>query len=159
MILKIIFTLIMAPGLLMVLAPMLPAMPYMFIVAAVFGLINDFTDLTIQNLGILGGILIASILIDYLAGLLGAKFGGASKKSLLYGLLGIIIGFIFMPPLGGFLGLFAGILFGEFVVNGKSGAKALKAATGSLMGSFVGFLISILLAVAFFTTFIIFIFW
>lgn len=159
MVLKIIFALIMAPGLLMALAPMLPAMPYMFIVAAIYGLLSGFIDFTTGNLVVLGGILIASILVDYLAGLLGAKFGGASKKSLLYGLAGLVVGFIFAPPLGGFLGLFAGILFGEFVVNGKSGAKALKAAAGSLIGSFIGFLINIALAISFFALFIIFTFW
>jgi uncharacterized protein YqgC (DUF456 family) len=153
--LKIIFIVLMLPGVFMVFIPMIPGIPYMFAVAALFGFIDGFQNLTPLNLGILGGILIASIFIDYFAGILGAKYGGASKKGIFCGFLGLIIGLILFPPFGGFLGLFAGVLAAEFIAY-KDKKRALKAATGSFLGSVSGVFINTCLAVVFFILFIIF---
>ncbi|MGR3310470.1 MAG: DUF456 domain-containing protein [Candidatus Brocadiales bacterium] len=139
----------------MVFIPMMPGIPYMFAMSVLFGFIDSFQNLTPINLGILGGILIASIFIDYFAGILGAKYGGASKKGIFYGFLGLIIGIILFPPFGGFLGLFSGVLAAE-LISYRDKTRALKAATGSFVGSVSGVLINTCLAVVFLILFIIF---
>lgn len=137
--------------------PMMPAIPYMFLMIGIFGLFDGFKDLTVDNLWVFFWILIASILIDYFAGVIGAKYGGASRKGILFGFVGLILGFLLMPPFGGFLGLFIGIFVAEFILKGDKN-KALKAATGSLIGSIAGVIINTFLAIAMFVLFILFVF-
>lgn len=141
----------------MALIPMAPALPYMFFLALLFGFIDGFELLTINNMWVFGGIFIASIFIDYFAGVVGAKYGGASRKGVAIGFLGLILGFVLMPPFGGFVGLFLGVLIGEYIV-GRQKDKALKAATGSIVGSISGILLNTVLAMGFFGLFITFVF-
>src|SRR3989338_2311168 len=114
-VLVIMFGLLLLPGLLMALIPMLPAFWYLLAAAALFGVIDGFTHLTAANFAVLGGIVAASIVVDWSAGLLGAKFGGAVGKSLLYGAAGAVLGLVMFPPLGMFAGLFIGVFVGELV--------------------------------------------
>jgi hypothetical protein len=147
----------MFPGMFMTLIPMVPALPYMFLVAGAFGFLDGFERLTTQNLWVLAGILIVSILVDYFSGIIGAKYGGASRRGMLFGFLGLILGFMIFPPFGGFIGLFTGILIAEFIIK-KSEIGALRAATGSLIGTLSGIFINTLLAITFFVLFVIFLF-
>jgi uncharacterized protein YqgC (DUF456 family) len=136
----------------------MPALSYMLLVAITFGLLDHFKDLSLNNLFVLIGIWAVSVLIDHLSGILGAKWGGASKRGLIYGFVGLLIGTAILPPFGGFLGLFGGVLFSELLANRKSG-EAVKAATGSLIGSIMGVAVNTILAVIFFLLFIYFLLW
>src|SRR5688572_13441688 len=107
--LLVLAVLFMLPGLAGILLPALPGIPIMFLVALGFGAIDRFVHLTGMELGILFGIALASFVVDYLAGTLGAKFGGASARATLAGLAGMVAGFFLFPPLGGFIGMFAGV--------------------------------------------------
>src|SRR5581483_2855540 len=120
-----------------VLLPMIPGIPYMFVIALIYGAIDHFHHLTLRQLGILGIITIVSLIIDYLAGMMGAKFGGAKGKSLLYGFIGLIVGTFIVPVIGGLIGLFLGVLIGE-LFRKRAGGDAVKAATGSVLGSLAG---------------------
>jgi len=145
---------LMLPGLIGVLIPVLPGIPLMFLVALLFGFINRFTALTPGELGILFIIALASIVVDYLAGVLGAKYSGASAKALGAGVLGMIIGLIVLPPLGSFIGLFIGVLLVE--LRHRTEREALKAATGSLIGTLAGMAINLILALLFIGLFLTF---
>jgi len=151
----IAFTLLMLPGILFVLLPALPGILYMLIVAFVYAFIGDFSNLEVNELLVLLGLYILSILVDYLSGVVGAKISGAHKKSLLYGFIGIVVGFILFPPLGSIIGLFLGIYLSEFFRH-QDEMKALKAAVGSSAGAFTGVLINIFLALTFIILFILF---
>ena len=146
---------LMAFGIPAVLVPMLPGISYMFLVALLFGVADHFAHLTWENLAVLGGILILSFFVDYFAGILGARYGGADRRSILFGFLGIIIGVLLLPPFGGILGLFVGIFVGELRAR-KRGDKALRAATAGLIGSVAGGVVNCILAVTFFGLFILF---
>jgi uncharacterized protein len=157
MLIPIIFSIAMFPGMFMTFIPFMPALPYMFVIAVLFGFFDGFEKLTLVNLSILGGILILSILVDYFSGIIGARYGGASRKGIFFGFIGLIAGLLIFPPFGGFLGLFVGVLFAEFAIK-KSTIGAIKASTGSFLGSLTGILINTFLAVLFFTLFLIFVF-
>lgn len=144
---------LIAPGILMALVPMLPALSYMFVVALVFAAVNGFNALTGAELLWLLAITAVSIVIDHTSGLLGAKYGGAHTKSLLWGALAGILGTFVMPPFGTFAGLFLGVLVAEIYYK-KSHGSAIKAAGGALVGSLVGVLVNVLLAIAFLAAFI-----
>jgi uncharacterized protein len=151
----IIASILIAPGILMAFVPMLPALSYMFVMALVFAIYNGFTTLTVTETLILLGIVLVSIVIDHGAGILGAKYGGAHTKSLLWGMLGAFIGTLLFPPLGSFAGLFIGVLFAELYYK-RSQDKALKAAGSALLGSAVGVGVNIALAITFLSLFIYF---
>jgi uncharacterized protein YqgC (DUF456 family) len=153
--LTIVFAVLMLPGLTGILIPVLPGIPFMFIVALIFGLIDKFVHLTTIEIIILLGLTLISLVIDYASGILGARIGGASAKSTLGGLIGMIIGLIIFPPFGGIIGLFLGIAITEIAIHNNN-KKALKAATGGVIGSLAGIILNLILALIFLTIFIIF---
>ncbi len=148
-----LFTLLLLPGLFMACIPMLPAFWYLLAGASVFALIDGFSHLTLSNLGILASLFTLSILVDWSAGLLGAKMGGAGWKSLLWGTLGSLIGLFIVPPFGVFAGLFIGVLVSE-LWRKRDQQKALRAASGALIGSLVGVTINVALACIFVMSFV-----
>lgn len=139
------------------LLPMLPGIPLMFIVTLVYGLASDFSRMEPRHLWIFGSITLVALLIDWSAGLIGAKFGGASRRSLLFGLVGMIIGFVAFPPFGAVAGLFIGVFVSE-VASKRTGEQALKSATSSLVATAGGVIANVILALAFLITFIVIVF-
>ncbi len=150
----IIFAVLMLPGLLGVFLPIVPGIPLMFLLALVFGFTDSFQHLTSQNILTLLVLTVASVLVDYLSGTLGAKYSGASSKALGAGLIGMILGTLLFPPFGGILGLFAGVILVE--LRNGSREKALRAATGSLVGALIGIAINVVLAITFITLFVLY---
>lgn len=153
--LVLLFGFMLLPGIFMALIPMLPAFWYLLAAAALFAVIDGFTHLTAANLAALGGIVAVGILVDWSAGLLGAKFGGAAWKSLLYGAAGGVAGLLIFPPLGIFAGLFVGVFIGE-TVRERSRSEAARAAAGALLGGVAGIIINTALAIAFVVLFVVF---
>lgn len=151
----VVAAILVIPGIFMAFVPMLPALPYMFAVAVTFGLFDGFERLTGGETLVLLAIALFSVAIDHLSGALGAKFGGAHAKSLLWGIAGSIVGTLFAPALGSFLGLFIGVLCGELYYK-KSREKALKAAGSALIGSVAGVAINVVLAIIFASCFFFF---
>jgi len=152
--LAIIFTILLIPGIAGAFLP-LPGLLYMFIISLIFGFVDKFAHLQPWELGILAGIALISIINDYLTGMLGAKYGGAAQKSMLFGIAGMIVGLILFPPFGGLVGVFVGILITE-LIRGTKQEKALRAATGGLIGSIVGMVVTLVLAIIFLFLFAIF---
>lgn len=70
---------------------------------------------------------------DLWMSLLGAKSGGASGRSLIYGAVGAIVGSFFAPLIGTLIGYAGGILLGEYQKRGDW-AAAWKASAGGLAG-------------------------
>ena len=150
----VIFSVLMAFGVLG-LAIYLPGLGYMLLLALIFGMIDGFVHFTLANLGILAGIFLLAVIVDYSAGLLGAKYGGAQRSSILWGVLGLLVGLVLFPPLGAPFGLFVGIIVGE-LRSRKTGQQAVKAATAGVIGSLTGMLINVALALVFLGCFIAF---
>lgn len=153
--LVVIFTLLIIPGLVGIILPILPGLPYMFVVALVYGLVTGFVSLTLTELGILGLIMVGSIMISYLSGFLGAAIGGASKNALIGGTIGLLIGLLAFPPWGIFIGLYLGVLVAQYMESDNH-RRALKAANSSLIGSLSGIMINLVLAIVFIFLFVIF---
>ena len=140
--------LLMLPGLGLVFIPMVPAIAYMFVIALCFALVDGLVNISSFNLWILGSVVVISILIDQLSGIVGAKYGGASRKAILFGFIGAIIGLFTIPFFGALVGLFAGVLLAELFLN-KSRSDAVRAATGALIGSATGIAVNFCLALLF----------
>lgn len=149
----VISSALMILGIIGVLVPVLPGIPFMFLIAVIFGFVTKFADLKTIELIILALIAGLSLTIDYTTGLFGARYGGATKQSIILGFIGLILGTIIFPPLGGIIGLFLAILFSELYIK-KDKTKAFKAASGGLIGSLAGIILNLILALLFITLFI-----
>ena len=152
----IIFSFLMLPGLVFTFVPIMPSLGYMMSLALVYGLLfNSQNLLSGQELLILGIMAIVAFLIDFLSGALGAYLGGASKKSISAGIVGLTLGFLILPPLGSFLGLFLAVFISEIYLN-KNKQQALKSATGSIIGVALGAIINITIGISFIVLFLLF---
>lgn len=149
-----IFSILLLPGIICTLIPVVPALPYMFLVALIYGFIDKFAHLSPYEIIILAVVTIISIVVDWVSGILGAKYGGASVKSIYAGLAGFIIGMILLPPFGGLLGLFVAIFLSEVMMM-KNHLHALKSAAGGLIGSIIGIVINFIISIIFLATFIV----
>lgn len=98
-----------------------------------------FANLSGLDIGILAAIVVVAFAVDFVAGIVGAKWGGAHWSSILWGLAGLVIGtFIFPAPLiGSVLGMFLGTLASE-LYRTKDLRHANRAATGSFLGWLAG---------------------
>jgi hypothetical protein len=154
-ILLVIFSLLVLAGAASFLLMIFPAHLYLLIVTLIFGLLDHFQHLKLWEWGILVGVTVIMIAVDWLSGLFGAKLAGASKKSIIWGILGLIIGLIAFPPFGSLIGLFLGVLISELVYF-REYKKAVKAASGTLLGNLVGIILNLSLSLVFLVLFIIF---
>jgi uncharacterized protein YqgC (DUF456 family) len=139
----------------LVFIPLFPTLSLMFALALGFVAFDRLLHLSMTGIGVLSSIWLLSICVDYTSGMLGAKYGGASTKSILWGIFGMILGSLFFIPFGSFAGLFFGVLIAEFVAH-KNEMRAFKAASGGVIGSLVGILINATLALAFLVSFVLF---
>ena len=148
---------LLIPSVGLVFIPAFPAIFMMLLITTGFGFVDNFVHLTPANLAVLAGIFVLSFIVDQLSGILGAKYGGASRKGILYGFIGLIVGTILFPPLGGLIGLFLGVGVSEYYVH-KNQQRAIKAASGSLLGALAGIVTNVVLACIFVILFAIFAF-
>lgn len=122
-------------GILGSLLPVLPGPPI-----AWFGLLiqnlRDPNPFSTRFLVIWAGIVIITIVLDYLIPIYGTKKFGGTK----YGAWGCTLGFLlafWLGPLGVIIGPFIGAFVGE-MIGGQETHKSLKAALGSFIGFLVG---------------------
>ena len=82
---------------------------------------------------IIGLLTILTIFLDYFGTLWGVTKFGATKKGIWGGVLGSIIGLLFMGPLGLLWGSILGVVCGELLA-GRALLSALKVSIGNLLG-------------------------
>ncbi|MFA6963447.1 MAG: DUF456 domain-containing protein [Patescibacteria group bacterium] len=150
--------LILLASLVGVVIPLLPGIPLMFATVFIYSFLDKFAHLTTSNVAVFLILMIASLFVDYSSGLIGAKIAGASKKAILGGTIGTLIGLFFFPPLGAVLGLFIGVLVAEVLQGGKNLRRAVKAATGTLLGSLAGVVTNLMIGILFIILFSIYFF-
>ncbi len=153
--LLIIFGILILIGAFSVFLFVFPAHLYLFIIILIYAYINGFSQLKAWEFAVLTIFVVIMIFIDYFSGLIGAKFSGASKKSIWLGTIGLVMGLIIFPPFGALIGLFLGILISE-ILSYKKIREAIKIASGSLLGNLAGILINFFLSLVILTLFIIF---
>jgi len=97
---------------------------------------------------VLTGILMALVsALDYVVPVLGAKKFGSSREGIIGGMLGIVVGLFFFPPIGIILGPLIGTVVGDMIAGGTF-TKALNSGVGSLLGFIVGTSIKLIYSIA-----------
>ena len=123
--------------------PALPGLPFMFTGLLSLAWAHDFHYIGTWTLIAAAIITIIGVATDFVAGILGAKMTGASKKALWGAFIG---GIIFIPlgilglPAGGILGIIFGPLIGAAIGEYMEEKDSYKAGKVSL-GTFAGFII------------------
>ena len=123
-------------GLLGCILPVIPGPPLSYAALIIFSLAKHWEPFSIAFLIIMGILMLAVSLVDYVFPAIGAKRYGASKAGVWFSIIGMVVGIFFIPPWGIFIGAFVGAIIGELLV-GKGGKKALKAGWGVFVGNMV----------------------
>ena len=116
--------------------PALPGLPFMFAGAWLLAYSSDYQIIGSFSLLVLFLIAACGMAMDFVAGILGAKYTGASSEALWGAFIGSIAG-LFMGLAGLVLGPLLGAAIGEFL-DKKNIWLAGKVGIGTLIGFIVG---------------------
>ncbi len=154
-----VLVLVMLLGVVGSVVPVLPGMTLILGAIIVWGLVVGFAGLK-WALGVAIVALVLSLLIDYLAGVLGAQRVGASKWGQIGAFIGMFLGLFgllpFLPTgiplIGILLGTVLGAFIGEFLHRrelklGQRIVQASKVGLAIVVGTLVGTILELLLAV------------
>src|SRR5688572_12219818 len=117
------------------LLPLLPGPPIAY-VGLLLQLFREPQPFTTRFILVWGGIVLVSLILDYVIPIWGTKKFGGTK----YGVWGCTIGFLlafWMGPWGVIIGPFLGAFVGE-LIGGQDSKKSFKAAVGSFVGFLLG---------------------
>jgi len=128
--------LIMSIGMLGTILPGLPSTPFILVPAILHRLYFGEASASYLALGIMIGLALLSLGLDYIATLYGAKKLGATWRGMLGAVLGALIGLFFSLP-GILLGPFVGAALLE-LAGGRRTEDAIRAGVGAVLGIFVG---------------------
>jgi uncharacterized protein YqgC (DUF456 family) len=145
-------------GLIGLAAPVLPGPPLLFLAVLFAAWAEDFSYAGFWTLLIIAILALIAVVLDFIAGSLGAKKFGASRAASIGAAIGAIAGFFFGIA-GMIIGPFAGAFIAELMVQkkfGPAGGAGIGAWIGLILGTAVkialGFtMISIYIFIRFFS--------
>jgi uncharacterized protein YqgC (DUF456 family) len=128
--------LLIVAGLAGAVLPAIPGVPLVFAGMLLAAWTDHFQHVGVLTLSVLGILALFAILIDFVAGLLGARRVGASGRALWGAMFGTFVGLFFGLP-GLLLGPFIGAVAGELSTGSKM-QKATKVGIGTWLGLLFG---------------------
>jgi uncharacterized protein YqgC (DUF456 family) len=134
-------------GLAGIFLPLLPGTSLVFAGMLIYGFLTGFAGLDLYFFLLQGAAVLVTFGVDYLASATGARLGRGSRYAVGGAILGMLLGLVFLGPLGMVLGPFLGAVAGE-VLAGKSIDQAVRAGTGALLGLLAGALIKLGISLA-----------
>jgi hypothetical protein len=145
---------LMAVGLLGTVLPIVPGTTIIFFAAVIHRvMLGPAKSLGCSSFVLLALLLLASYVIDFLGGWLGARRFGATRWGMFGAALGAVVGFFFGLP-GLLLGPIIGTLAGE-IVGGKRLVEAGRASWGALLGNLAALIGKIAIAFAMISWFLV----
>ncbi|MCA9840111.1 MAG: DUF456 domain-containing protein [Trueperaceae bacterium] len=127
--------------------PVLPGVPIAALGVLIAAWMLKFQVLTVTHVIIVALLAVLALVLDYLAGVIGAKGFGASSAGVWGSVIGSLIGIFFFPPWGFLLGAIAGAVLTE-LLTGRKFNEAMRAAWGVFLGTLGGIFVKILLLIA-----------
>ena len=128
--------------------PVLPGSPIVFAGVLLFAVFTGFEKVTWTVVGIIGGIMVLSQVIDMLVSAYGAKRRGATMWGIVGGIIGGFVGLFFGGLPGLLLGIFALSFLAEWMLGGMELRNALGVGWASLLGFLGGTLMKIALVLS-----------
>jgi uncharacterized protein YqgC (DUF456 family) len=128
-------------GLVGIIVPVLPGTIIIWLSVLAYAIVEGFEAIDWVTFSVLSIIALLTGTADIWMALLGAKTGGASGRSILYGIVGAIAGFFLLGALlpvigslfGGVIGYALGVLAGQYHKH-QDWNLAIKASVGGLAG-------------------------
>jgi uncharacterized protein YqgC (DUF456 family) len=117
--------------------PILPGPPISFLSLVLLSWVKDWKAFSPTLLVVLAGATVLVLILDTVVPAAGAKKFGASRLGFWGSMIGMLLGLVFFPPFGLFVGAFVGAMAGELFA-GKTGDDALRAGAGVFVGVLVG---------------------
>jgi len=136
--------LLIVGGLVGAILPSLPGIPMVFGGIWLVAAVNDYQHLGLWWLLLIGALGTVGVIVDFVAGTLGAKRVGASKRALWGASLGTLVGMFFGIP-GILIGPFAGALIGE-LSSGTSVLRSAHVGIGTWIGLLLGALVKLVIS-------------
>ena len=127
---------LVAAGLAGLILPALPGMPLVFAGAVAIAAADGFTRVGYVSLAVLAVLAAAGMVLDHLAGVLGARRFGASRWGIIGSLAGLVAGLPF-----GLVGIVFGPALGALALEfarDRELRRAARAGTGVLVGFVLG---------------------
>lgn len=144
MIILIIFGVIcLIIGIIGCIIPGLAGPPFSFLALILLSFAKRWEPFSPTFLIAMAAVTIIVTALDYIIPAAGAKKYGASKFGFWGAVIGMIIGIIYIPPLGMIIGAFIGAFVGELLI-GKQSSAALKAGWGVFVGVMIGILLKLI---------------
>lgn len=125
----------------------LPALPGTALVLGGILLGAWIDDFTRVGWGVLAVVIVLAVLawvLDYVAGLMGAKKAGASRQALIGAAIGTVVG-LFMGLVGVFFMPLVGAAVGEYIAR-RDQQRALKVGVATWLGIMVGLVSKVVIA-------------
>ena len=116
--------------------PVIPGPPVSFVGLLLLHF-TRFAEFSFEFLLMFGCIAVIVTILDYIVPIWGTKKFGGSRAGMWGAGIGLVLGLIFLPPLGIIIGPFAGAVIAE-ALTGKKANEAFRAGLGSLLGLMVG---------------------
>lgn len=116
--------------------PILPGPPISYLGVLLLHLTQKY-HFEARFLWIWAAIVIGVTILDNLTPIWGTRKFGGSKRGTWGATIGLLVGFLFFPPIGILLGPFAGAVIGE-LTRSEDMKRALKSGLGSLLGFLIG---------------------
>jgi uncharacterized protein YqgC (DUF456 family) len=132
----VLAALLVVAGIVGAVLPAIPGVPLVFAGMLLAAWADHFQHVGAFTLTLLGVLSLIALLIDFVAGMLGAKRVGASTRALWGATLGTFAGLFFGIP-GLLLGPFAGAVLGELTAGSKV-HKATSVGIGTWLGLLFG---------------------
>jgi uncharacterized protein YqgC (DUF456 family) len=149
--LLVLTIILLITGILGCFLPVLPGPPLSYIGLLIIHFTN-FAQFQISTLVIFGAVTIIVQILDYIVPIWGTKKFGGTKYGTWGSIIGLVVGLLFLPPLGpfGIITILAGPFLGAYIGETMSGTekrKALRAAFGTFIGFLAGTFIKLVLSV------------
>jgi uncharacterized protein YqgC (DUF456 family) len=125
----------------------LPALPGPMLVLAGIALgawIDGFQRVSLAVVGVVAGLAVLAWVLDYVAGLLGARRAGASRQALVGAAVGTVAG-LFLGIVGVLFMPFVGAVVGEYLAR-RDEVRAMQVGVGTWIGIMAGLLAKVVLA-------------
>ena len=138
----------------------LPALPGPALVLAgivVGAAIDDFTRVGGWTIAIVTALTALAWVLDYVAGLMGARRAGASPQALTGAAIGPVVG-LFMGFVGVCVMPFVGAMAGEYVARSSHG-RAVQVGLGTWLGIMVGLIAKVVLSLVMLGIFVVALIW
>lgn len=124
--------------------PALPGVPLIFGALAFAAWMDGFAEVSVFVVVLLGILAALAVLVDLVAGLLGAKKVGASRLAVVGATIGTVVG-LFLGLPGLILGPFVGAAIGEFITLRDAG-QATRVGVATWLGLLFGTLAKLAIA-------------